>query len=564
MRFSNLYKKCKSNCKIENECCSSIHWNFNQMFGGGKPQWTVLQHNGPMFPPEYEPHKIPVIINGKEIILSKQAEEYATMFARFIDTDYMQNNTFKKNFWKELKRVLPSDLNIVSLDQIDFSLIKNYLIMEKNKKDKMSKEEKELAKKKQTELEDPYRYCIIDGVQQQVGNFKIEPPGIFLGRGTHPKIGMIKKRITPKDVTINLSKDATIPNPNISGYSWGEVVHDQSVIWLASWKEEITGKNKYVFTSLDSFFKSKSDESKFDLAKQLKKKANTIRETYENQLSDDNSKNRQLATALYFIDNLALRVGGNKDTKEEADTVGVTSLRVEHITLLEDNIIKLDFLGKDSVRYCKKVTVHSQIYKNLQEFISNKNKKDDLFDLITSANLNEYLSSFMEGLTAKVWRTYNASLLFQKELDKVKEEKVAEIDSNEKLNYLIAMFNQANTAVALLCNHQKNVDKTIDVMLKKIEDRLKELKKKKAKYIEKKQNDKAKKVEAKIKSLKLKKETKLKMKNVSLGTSKNNYIDPRIIFSFIKKFEIPPEKLFTKTLVKRFDWASKVERDYRF
>jgi hypothetical protein len=27
-------------------------------------------------------------------------------------------------------------------------------------------------------------------------------------------------------------------------------------------------------------------------------------------------------------------------------------------------------------------------------------------------------------------------------------------------------------------------------------------------------------------------ETKLKMKNVSLGTSKNNYIDPRIIFSF--------------------------------
>jgi len=564
MRFSKLYEKCKSNCKKGNECCSSTHWNFNQMFGGGKPQWTVLQHNGPMFPPEYEPHKIPVIINGTELILPKQAEEYATMFARFIDTDYMQNNTFKKNFWKELKPVLPNSLNINSLDQIDFTPIKNYLIMEKNKKDELSKEEKELAKKKQTELEDPYRYCIIDGVQQQVGNFKIEPPGIFLGRGNHPKIGMIKKRITPKDVTINLSKDAIIPEPNIPGYSWNEVIHDQSVIWLASWKEEITGKNKYVFTSLDSFFKSKSDESKFDLAKQLKKKANTIRENYENQLSDDNSKNRQLATALYFIDNLALRVGGNKDTKEEADTVGVTSLRVEHITLLEDNIIKLDFLGKDSVRYCKKVTVHSQIYKNLQEFISNKNKKDDLFDLITSANLNEYLSSFMEGLTAKVWRTYNASLLFQKELDKVKEEKVAEVDPNEKLNYLIAMFNQANTAVALLCNHQKNVDKTIDIMLKKIEDRLKELKKKKAKYIEKKQNDKAKKVEAKIKSLKLKKETKLKMKNVSLGTSKNNYIDPRIIFSFIKKFEIPPEKLFTKTLVKRFEWASKVDRDYRF
>ena len=38
------------------------------------------------------------------------------------------------------------------------------------------------------------------------------------------------------------------------------------------------------------------------------------------------------------------------------------------------------------------------------------------------------------------------------------------------------------------------------------------------------------------------------MKNVSLGTSKTNYIDPRIIFAFMKKFEIPVEKLFTKTL----------------
>ena len=564
MKFSKLYGKCKYNCKKDYEYCSSTHWNFNQMFGGSKSQWTVLQHNGPMFPPKYQPHKIPVIINGNEIILSEQAEEYATMFSRFIDTDYMQNNIFKKNFWKELKPVLPENLNIESLDQIDFSPIKNYLIMEKEKKDNMEKEEKELIKKKQTDLEEPYRYCIIDGVQQQVGNFKIEPPGIFLGRGTHPKIGKIKKRIMPEDVTINLSKDTPIPKPNIRGHSWGKVIHDQSVIWLASWKDDITGKNKYVFTSLDSFFKSKSDESKFDLAKQLKRKVNSIRENYEKQLSDENAKNRQLATAIYFIDNLALRVGGSKDTKEEADTVGVTSLRVEHITLLENNTIKLDFLGKDSVRYCKKVAVHSRIYKNLEEFISNKNKKDELFDLITSSSLNDYLSSFMEGLTAKVWRTYNASLLFQKELDKVKEEKVAEVDPNERLNYLIAMFNQANTSVALLCNHQKNVDKTIDVMIDKIENRLKELKKKKAKYIENKQNVMAKKVEVKIKSLKLKKETKLKMKNVSLGTSKNNYIDPRIIFAFIKKFEISPEKLFTKTLVKRFEWANKVAKDYRF
>ena len=572
-----IEKKCYTNCINKSKCCSSKHWAFNIQFGGGKPQWTFLQHNGPMFNPPYVPHKVPVIINGHEVVLDELAEEYATMYARYIESEYASNNTFRKNFWKDFKLTI-KNLNVESLDAIDFSPIKKYLDNEKSKRDNMTKEEKEALKKKQDALEEPYKFCIIDGVQQQVGNYKIEPPGIFIGRGSHPKIGHIKKRIMSEDVIINLSKDAKIPiinhnnqatttkhnNQATKQATWKDVIHDQSVIWLASWKEEITGKNKYVFTSLDSFFKSKSDESKFNLAKSLKRKAGTIRETYEKQLTDPNIKNRQLATALYFIDNLALRVGGSKDTKEEADTVGVTSLRVEHLTFMEDNTIKLDFLGKDSVRYCKKVKVLADIYKNLIDFVKDKSRKDELFDLVNSSSLNEYLNSFLDGLTAKVWRTYNASLLFQKELDKVREEKVQEIDPNERLNYLIAMFNQANTSVALLCNHQKSTNNSLDKLLSKMDAKLKEMKKKKAKYVEKKNHIKAKAIEIKIKTLRLKKDTKLKMKNVSLGTSKNNYIDPRIIFSFIKKFDIPPEKLFTKVLIKRFEWAAIVDKNYRF
>ena len=537
-------------------------WILELIGGSDKPQWSVLKHNGPMFPPEYEQHKVPVIINGKEIILPKQAEEYATMFSRYLESPYLESNSFKKNFWKDFKPTL-ENISVSSLDEIDFSLIKKYLDREKEKKLEMTKEEKEKIKEKQMETEEPYKNCIIDGVQQKVGNYKIEPPGIFIGRGNHPKLGRIKKRIQPEDVTINLDKESPIPKANVPG-NWGGVIHERHVIWLATWKEEITGKNKYVFTSLDSFFKSKSDEEKFDLARQLKRKANTIRETYEKDLNDTQIKKRQLATALYFIDNLALRVGGKKDSKEEADTVGVTSLRVEHITLMENNTIKLDFLGKDSVRYCKKVSVISDVYKNIEEFQKNKKNKEELFDLIVSSSLNEYLNSFLEGLTAKVWRTYNASMLFQKELDKIKEDKIAEIDPDERLNFLISMFNQANTSVALLCNHQKAVSKTIDEQVDKVDSRIKELKKKKLKYQEKKDTEKVNKIETKIKLYKLKKDTKLKMKNVSLSTSKNNYIDPRIIFSFINKFEIPPEKLFTQQLIDRFKWASSVDKNYRF
>jgi hypothetical protein len=72
---------------------------------------------------------------------------------------------------------------------------------------------------------------------------------------------------------------------------------------------------------------------------------------------------RQRATALYFIDKLALRAGGEKDTDEEADTVGCCNLRVEHVKCLPDLKIEFDFLGKDSIQYLNTVEVSPQVSK---------------------------------------------------------------------------------------------------------------------------------------------------------------------------------------------------------
>jgi DNA topoisomerase-1 len=541
-----------------------LTYKFYLLGGNNNIQWSILRHNGPLFPPLYIKHNIPVIINNQKVILPIQAEEFATMYVKYLDTKYIEMRNFKKNFWKDFKPTL-ENINVNFIDDIDFSLIKKYLEEEKIKKSLLTKEDKLKIKEQTLKNEEPYMYCIIDGNQQKVGNYKIEPPGIFVGRGSHPKIGKIKKRIYPEDIILNLDKEAPIPKTLIN-HKWGGIIHDQSVIWLATWKDELTSKNKYIFTSFESFFKSKSDEEKFNLARKLKRKINTIREEYEKELTSDNLKKKQLATALYFIDMFALRVGGKKDSKEEADTVGVTSLRVEHITLYDNNTIKMDFLGKDSIRYCKKVSVHVNIYENLKLFIKNKSKKDDLFDLITSSTLNEYLNSFMEDLTAKVWRTYNASFIFQKELDKLTSSKKLDMftEKEERLNYLITLFNQANTEVALLCNHQKAVTTNLDKVLNVIDNKLKELKNKKKIYLDKGNKDKIISISKKIQMLKIKKESKLKMKNVSLGTSKQNYIDPRIIFAFIKKYEIPPEKIFTESLIKRFEWASIVDKDFRF
>ena len=45
---------------------------------------------------------------------------------------------------------------------------------------------------------------------------------------------------------------------------------------------------------------------------------------------------KQLGTATYLIDKLALRVG-NEKSEDEADTIGTCSLRVEHIKIENDH-----------------------------------------------------------------------------------------------------------------------------------------------------------------------------------------------------------------------------------
>jgi DNA topoisomerase-1 len=538
----------------------------NKQFGG-TCKWNTLRHNGPLFPEPYNKHNTPILYDGREIILNSEQEEYATLYSKFIDTDYIERRTFKKNFWNDWKKILGKTNDIQSLDKCDFTLLKEYTDKQKEILGNITTEQKIKLKQIKDEQEEKYKWCYIDNIKVKIGNFKIEPPGIFLGRGEHPKLGKIKPRIYPEDVTINLDKNAPVPKSPLKNNKWGEIIHDNSVVWLSSWKDIISGKMKYIFTSVESFFKAKSDEEKFNLARNLKKKISSIRKEYTEELNSTDTKICQLATALYLIDNLALRVGTKKQNKEQADTVGVTSLRVEHITFNDNNKIKLDFLGKDSIRYCKGIEVSDDIYTNLYEYTLNKNKKDKIFHLINSTALNEYLQKIMNGLTSKVWRTMKASTIFQKEIDKIKIENINNMSETERINVLMNMFYQANTAVALLCNHQKAVSKKHKEGMSKLHDQLKKLKTKLRNSKTKKSKNKKQKLDTlknKIKILKIRLDTREKMKSVSLATSKNNYIDPRIIGAFIKRHNIPVNKIFSESLQTRFEWALKIDENYKF
>ena len=530
--------------------------NFSMVQSGGKnnkKRWDRLQHNGPMFPDDYVPHKIPVLYKKESIVLPPDAEEYATIYAKYIDSEYIKNNKFNKNFWNDWKDLV-KNTKIKNLEDCDFSLIQKHILKEKEKKANISKEDKLKLLEGKKIQEEPFLYATIDGKKEKIGNFKIEPPGIFIGRGCHPLLGSIKPRIFPEDITLNLSKDAPIPN-SIYGNKWGSIIHDPYVDWLASYLDIISGKTKYIWLGASSPWKMENDQEKFDLSRKLKRKIKTIRNDYE-KLLVDTPKNKQIATCIYFIDYLALRVGNEKGA-EESDTVGISSLRVEHITLMDDLHIKLDFLGKDSVRYVKVIKIDEQVYNNLIHFIKHKNKDDFIFDLVSTNDLNKYLQSLMDGLTAKVFRTYNASNLFYDELFSVKLKEG--LNENEKMDYLLDKFNQANIKVATLCNHQKNVQKNFKEQITKIDDQISQLKNKKK---DEKNKSKIDKINKKLNKLKIKKELKLELKNISLGTSKINYIDPRITVAWIKKYNFPIEKIFSETLREKFQWAFDVDETF--
>ena len=69
---------------------------------------------------------------------------------------------------------------------------------------------------------------------------------------------------------------------------------------------------------------------------------------------------------------------------------------------------------------------------------------------------------------------------------------------------------------------------------------------------------------ARLDKLSVQQASREELKNVALGTSKINYLDPRITVAWCKRQDMPLEKLFNKSLLGKFKWAMDVEPDFKF
>lgn len=557
--------------------------------GADAEMWKSLEHHGIFFPPPYEPHGKVLLYDGKPVKLDVEAEEIATYWASCIGTDYVEKKAFQDNFWKSWKPTLPADTVITDFKKCDFRNIRKHLDETREARLGRSKEEKEAEKLKKQKQEEYYRYAMVDGLRETVGNIMAEPPQLFRGRGEHPKMGLLKKRIVPEMVTINCGEDAPVPKCPIPGHAWNDVFHDNKSTWLGFYMDTINGMGKYVMLNAASGFKGQNDLRKYEKARKLKKIAPIIRKDYEKLWDSKNIRERQVGVASYIIDRLALRAGNEKDTEEEADTVGCCSLRVEHMRFEGDNKITLDFLGKDSIQYVNTVAVEPGVYRCLEGFSSGKKPDEMIFDQIDTGDVNEYFKRFMPELSAKVFRTYNASITLQEELAKFDDRD--DIDPYNP-NELLQFYNDANREVAILCNHQRAVPKSHDDTIAKMQGQLDDQKKLEAaleKHLKffKGKNALATKKGVEINGFKMptskdattkklgevqnrivEQDRKIRMKDdnktVSLGTSKVNYMDPRISVAFCKKRELQIEKIFPKSTRIKFPWAMHFPSTYEF
>lgn len=346
------------------------------------------------------------------------------------------------------------------------------------------------------EEKEVHRWCIVGGSKELITNWRMEPPAVFIGRGDHPRRGVLKRRIQPEDVVINLGTTAPVPDLP-PGRSWKAVVRDPERHWLWSWEDPATGKTKYVYPSVLSKLHSERERQKFDDAVELGCIIEEIRRDYRETLAQKRAgvPELELACVLYLIDTLGLRVGNESNDRVD----GATTLRVENILIAETRkTMKVTFLGKDSVWYSNTVRCEPAVSRAIKKLSEGITDKDRLFPNTSPRIVNDHLQNYHPNISAKTFRTFNATRIFEETIWKF---------PGGTIDDAVAWFRRCAMDVAVFCNHKK-----VSAIKKSRED-------------------------------------------YCTSTSVTNYIDPRVVNEWASSHRIPLGKLYSKGLVERFSWA---------
>ena len=552
-----------------------------------------LTHNGVLLPQLFESKGFNKIDN---IEISLLAEEMLWKYSPYMFNRFKNDEVFIKNVWTDLKPQLPKELQNKEFPK-DFT--KLFIAMQtvsenlKLQKSEYNKTHKKEIEKEKNERKEKYGYCYKDGKKTEVGNFVTEGSRWFISRGDLR--GRWVSSVNAEDVEINSSEKVPCTQ---EGHKW-KTVELRDTDYIATYKINIgfgtAYVDKFVWLSANSKDKQEDNEHKYEKARKLLLKIDEIEKTVLKDVCSKNKLKRENALITYVVLTYGIRIGNDlgEDNFRDKNVRGASTLCVENMKLESNNKIHLEFVGKDSVFYSETMEVEPTVYEQFSKQLSGKKSSDKIYDLATSSTVNAYLKSIYDGeISPKLFRTAKGSGLLAEEIQKREWKNLT--DKEFKNNLM-----ECCLQTSLLLNHHKTVteeqkEKATKSAENKIESaknaltRTKESVEKKLAKLKKDKKDfkdclEGKLLEEKLNEIKIKeKELKDKISNaekkyndilkevdfkqstldVNLGTALNAYSTPKLPMSLCKYADKDPSIIYSKTQLKKFEWAKKVSKDF--
>lgn len=446
---------------------------------------------------------------------------------------------------------------------------------------------KDQIKQANEEKKAKYGKVLINGVEENLQSWTIEPEGIFFGRGESPLNGFWKKATEPSEIVVN-SNSSNLPKLLMDEQ---ETDFDWNVKWepnshFAAQYNIVVGipdadgnikavkatKYKMIQFAATSSVKKEGQSKKYAAASELGKSYDLIIQQVEKDFEKarTNCKFAELSTAIavYMLFEKGIRIGSPEATVN--NTKGLLSLEWGKEVYRQGNKIKFNFYGKDSVKDTSFIETE---YADIIEKGWSKYTKLQTDKASIKNYVGNLVPEIKDVFSPKLCRTAVAASVMLKALDAVTAKYKLTKDTPEALKKLA--FNEANMEVAKKLNHQRGVNKVAAAKreeanklkkegLKEREAKVKELKEKRLQKIESlkaKSNSKEKiaKIKEQIKKAderiaQSKRDLKFREENgdITASTSKGAYIDPSIVADFCTKIDLSLEKIYSKSQMQQF------------
>jgi DNA topoisomerase-1 len=497
--------------------------------------------------------------------LTDAQEERIWALARYLESEHFTNPVFEKNFLNDFNKDFT--FNIKSFKELVPVLkeMRKIQLNEQEAKKNKTKEERLKEKEEKEKLKEKYGYALVDGVKTQLSTYTTEGSRIFIGRGAHPKHGCWIDAVQPEDITINCSPGKEPAPPK--GHKWGKVVFNQKAAKTFYYNLEKISANKFAYFAPSSDFGKKKNSEKFDKILLLANNWDKMKKHIDKEMKSNDEKIREAAMVAWLISNVGIRPGSDEkiDSEDFAETIGASTLKKKNILLNEkEDSFVLDFIGKDSVRFTRKIEATGPVLNYFKQIYKTLKDEDLIFPNITAGDVNKFLGDCLPGVTCKAFRGAKGSALMAEGLRNIK------IEEGMTKKDIKRLLDDANFRVAELLNHKRTVNKQkfseslskIDSKKEQVQAEIRVLEKMRKDIGEEKYQKKLDRLNKRIEEFETQKKLKDKFSETSISTSRTNYIDCRVIISWLKDNDLEPEVAYTKTVLAKFDWALDCNKNF--